>query len=143
MKRAILRTAILTAVLATWACNQKKTDADVFDQSPVQLIITADVRRGIEPLYVEFSGYLETEETTIAEEVREVVWIIDGPGSYHKEIAQESYNYQDEEANNDAFFHFTYDFLKAGNYRVKASINNGKYKSRPVRIHVEENRNRR
>lgn len=125
------------------ACNQKKTETELFEDSPVRLVITADVQRGIEPLYVEFSGYLETTETTVSEEITDVIWIIDGPGSYHKEIAQESYNFQDESANDNAFFHFNYDFLRHGNYRVKAVVNKGKYKSFPVRIHVEENRNNR
>lgn len=143
MKGWIKWTVILVSIVPTFvSCNAKKSDADIFDQSPVRLVITADVQRGIEPLYVEFSGYLETEETTVTEEVTDVLWIIDGPGSYHKEIAQESYNYQDESANDEAFFHFNYDFLRAGNYRVKAIVNKGKYRSHPVRIHVEEDRNR-
>ena len=124
-------------------CNQKKSDTDLFEQSPVRVYVTADTTRGIEPLMVQFSGYLETEETTVVDEISEIKWIIDGPGTFKREIVHESYNYQDESANVDNFFHMEYDFSTFGNYKVWIELKGGQYRSKPVRINVEKDRNQR
>ena len=120
-------------------CVDKKTDEELFEESPVQISLVADKRRGFEPLFVSFSAYLETDERQVKEPITDAKWVIKGPRGFFREIMQSSYNYQDESDNQENFFHFDFDFRHPGRYKVRLVLNKGKYASPQLGITVFEN----
>ena len=134
---------IVISIFALMGCNQKKTDIELFEDSPIRINLSADTIKGYEPLFVSFSAYLETEESSVFREINEVKWIIRGPRDYYREIIEESFNYQDTEENKENAFYLEYDFSHHGTYKVKLVLNQGEYSSRSKAITVlEDNRNR-
>jgi len=117
-------------------CKEKKSDVELFQESPVRVSLTADPRRGYQPLNVSFSAYLETKDNVSPDVIDEIKWIIRGPGGFEREVTQGSYNYQNESENEEDFFHMEYYFRQAGKYHVQLILNNGQYKSNPFPINV-------
>lgn len=135
MRRGIIFTTILLAISA---CNQKKSDLELFEEGPVRISLSGDRFQGYEPLYVSFSAYLETDDRTVREEIKEVKWIITGSRGFYREIVQESFNYQNEDENREDFFYFDFDFRTHGNYKVRLVLNDGQFISRSVPVNVIE-----
>ena len=127
---------VLITMLAVSGCNQKKSDVDLFKEGPVYVSVSADPIRGYEPLFVNFSAYIETRDSTFPVEVKEAKWLIRGPGGVEQEIIQESRNYQDDATNEEDFFYMEQYFRIPGKWRVQLVINNGEYKSNPKTITV-------
>ncbi len=117
---------------------KKKSDIELFEEGPIRISLTADRFQGYEPLYVSFSAYLETDDRTVREEIKEVKWVITGSRGFYREIIQESFNYQNEDENREDFFYFDFDFRTHGNYKVRLHLNDGQYVSRPVPVRVIE-----
>ena len=128
----------LIVLVMVGGCKPKDPDVALFEEGPVRISLTADQQQGYEPLYVTFSAYLETEDRTVREEIRDVKWIITGTRGFRREIIDETYNYQDESENKEDFFYFEFDFKTHGKYRVRLVLNDGQYTSHAVPIHVLE-----
>lgn len=120
-------------------CNQKKSDVDLFTEGPVRIDLSVDPRRGYDPLLVNFSAYLVTKDSTFADQISEVKWVIRGPGGYENEIIHSSYTYDEEEENNmEDFFYHEHVFRTPGRYRIQLVLNKGQYRSNQIPIHVWE-----
>ncbi len=115
---------------------KKKDDVELFQEGPIRINLTADPRRGYQPLNVSFSAYLETDDTVVAEKIEEIKWVIKGPNGFEREVIQGSYNYQHEQDNKQDFFHLDYYFRQAGKYRVQLILNKGQYNSKPFPVNV-------
>jgi len=134
--KLLIPTIVLGTLISMSACDNKKSDTELFQSSPVRLSLSSNVRKGYEPLLVEFSAYLETDDDLASDKITEIKWEITGPGGYKDEFIQQTYNYQDEEENENDFFHFERDFRIPGKYRIQLILNDGKYKSNPYSIDV-------
>lgn len=117
-------------------CNEKKTDLDLFDEGEARVTLTAGQTRGYSPLSVNIIAYLENKERQLEKEIHEAKWIIRGPNGYEREVIQESTNFQEEGDNLRDTFYFDQVFYEIGKWSVKLELDDGKYKSRPMRITV-------
>ena len=77
-----------------FGCKSRKSDLEIFDEGRIMVNLSVDVRRGYEPLLCSFTGYLETDERTVAREITEVKWIVKEPGGKVREIQEEEFNFQ-------------------------------------------------
>ena len=125
----------LTLLLAG-GCQEKKSDVELFTEGPVRVSLSSSVRRGYEPLLVEFSAYLETDDSVFADEIKEAKWIIRGPNRYEQEIMHSAYNYQNKEDNEEDFFYLEHLFRSPGRYRVHLVLNEGQYRSNQMTVDV-------
>lgn len=127
---------LFVTVFLMMACNQKKSDTELFAEGKLGVDLSASANMGYRPLYVDFTGYLETEERTVDRKIDEVRWLIRGPNGYEREIIKDSQNYQDEEENKESFFYLEYQFNLPGKYYVQLLLNDGEYSSIKVPITV-------
>ena len=123
-------------LLLVSGCQDKKSDVDLFTEGPVRVSLSSSIRRGYEPLLVEFSAYLETDESVFSDEISEAKWIIRGPNRSEQEIMHSARNYQYEEDNEEDFFYLEHLFRTPGRYRVQLVLNQGQYKSNWLPIDV-------
>jgi hypothetical protein len=129
---------LILVTLVVAACNQKKSDVDLFTEGPVRIDLTVDPRRGYDPLYVNFSAYLETKTSTYADEISEIKWIIKGPNGYENEIVQSSFTHNEEDGNVEDFFYYEHVFRIPGRYNIQLVLNKGQYKSNRIPVIVWE-----
>lgn len=134
---------LLLIVGVPMGCNQRKSDVELFDEGRIVVSLSASTRRGYEPLWVDFSAYLETEDRTVREEITEVKWIVTGPNNYRQEIIMDSYNYQEEDRNKEDFFYWDFTFRSPGTYQVRLELNKGEYRSNALSVYVREDPSRR
>ena len=120
------------------ACNEKKSDVDLFDEGRTRVNLSANKTTGYEPLTVGFEAYLENRERVLNMEVTEAKWVIKGPNGFFREVEHESFNFQDEDENKNDSFYLDFDFYQFGRYTVKLVLNDGEYVSNPVPIRVLE-----
>ena len=130
---------ICLALLLLGGCAAKDSDVDLFDEGRLEINLSADPRKGTQPVHAYLTAYLETRERTVLKEIKAVKWIIRGPQRFYREIKNESYNFQEEEMNQNDFFHLEYDFFEPGVYNVRLVLNDGEFSSKPVKITVYEN----
>ena len=137
---------ILFALILATACNQKKTDQDLFKEEKLGIDLSASAHMGYVPLQVDFTAYLETKERTVDKTINHVRWLIRGPNGYEREIIQDSQNFQEEEENERSFFYLEYSFNLPGKYSVQLFLNEGEYSSRKISVNAQdlpsENRSR-
>lgn len=125
-------------LLGLIACNEKKSDIDLFNEGKTRVTLSADPTSGYEPLDVAFEAYLENKERVLTKNITEAKWVIKGPNGYFREVAQESTNYQYEEENEADSFYLDFNFPRYGRYTVKLVLNDGEYISNPSVIRVQE-----
>ena len=133
------RMMLLLLIVALFSCQQKKTVEDIYKEGKIRIDLSATPVMGYAPLDVDFSAYLETKLITIERDIKEVKWLITGPGNFRREIVQSSTNYQDEENSLEGFFYLNYNFGLPGKYHVKLLLNDGEYTSRNVLITARDN----
>ncbi|PIE89055.1 MAG: hypothetical protein CR997_13075 [Acidobacteria bacterium] len=129
---------VISFLLISFACNQKKTVEEIYKDQKVIIDLSASPTLGAAPLDVDFSAYLETKTTAIERKIHHVKWKILGPGGFKREIIQESRNYQQNESDKECFFHLSYSFGTAGKYRVRLILNEGEYISKTITITAKE-----
>lgn len=127
--------ALMLAMVVV-GCKERKSDVELFQEGPIKVNLTVDVRRGYEPLTVNFAGYLETEDASVSRTIEDVKWLISEPGGRKREVVSEEFNYQDASQNEKGAFYLTQNFYRAGKYRVRLILNEGQYVSSPVTIDV-------
>lgn len=128
--------SVLFILVALLGCKERKSDVEIFDEGPIKVNLTVDVRQGYEPLTVNFAGYLETEESSVSREIKDIKWLIREPGGQRREVVQEEFNFQDESANERGSFYLTQQFYRPGTYKVRLILNDGQFVSSPVTIEV-------
>ena len=128
--------ALILICTLTLSCKQRKSDLELFEEGPIKVNLTVDVRRGYEPLIVNFAGYLETEDSSVSRTIEDIKWLIREPNGQRREVITEEFNYQDESDNQQGSFYLTQNFYRAGNYRVQLILNEGQYVSAPITIEV-------
>lgn len=126
----------LLVLLALLGCKERKSDLELFEEGAIKVNLTVDVRRGYEPLTVNFAGYLETEDDAISRNIEDVKWLISEPGGNRREVVSEEFNFQDKSLNEKGAFYLSQNFYRAGKYRVRLILNEGQYVSPPVTIDV-------
>ncbi|MDJ0836644.1 MAG: hypothetical protein QNK37_09005 [Acidobacteriota bacterium] len=133
----IVVVSLLTLLLLP-ACNDKKSDLELFDEGRTRINLSADRNRGYTPLPVNFVAYLENNERQIAVDVKEVKWVIRGPLNYKREQIIESRNFQDENENKNDTFYYDQVLRRVGSWSFQLIINDGEYVSNKVKIQVLE-----
>ncbi len=138
--RFLLNIAAILALLSLLACgDKKKSDLELFEEGPVRVTLSVDPATGIQPLYVSFSAYIERKDEVVSDTITKIRWVIRDPNGNEREVVQDSYNYQDKEANEENFFYLDYQFLQPGIFKVRLELNDGQYRSRFVNVRVIEN----
>jgi hypothetical protein len=127
---------LFLALLVLIGCKERKSDLELFEEGPIKVNLTVDVRRGYEPLEVNFAGYLETEDSSISRTIEDIKWLIREPNGESREVISEDFNYQDESDNQRGAFYLTQMFYRPGKYRVRLILNEGQYVSSPITIDV-------
>jgi len=139
MKGKLYWSLVAAAALALAGCgDKKKSDLELFQEGPVKVVISADPTSGLQPLYVSFSAYLESKDEVVTEEIAKVRWVIRDPSRNEREVVQDAYNYQEEDANEENFFYLDYQFFMPGVYKIRLELNDGQYRSNFVSIRVLE-----
>lgn len=126
-------TIVLLAL--TVSCASRKSVDALYQEQKVRIDLTCSQNTGYRPLSVDFTAYLETRDRSVEREIREVKWIIKGPGGYEREIVHESMDLQNDE-NEEGFFYLEYDFNLPGNYSVQLILNDGEFSSRRIPVKV-------
>ena len=133
----IVLVSLFTLLLLS-ACNEKKSDLDLFDEGKATINLSADKNRGYSPLPVNLAAHLENETRQIEVEIKEAKWVVKGPQNYEREQVIESYNYQNEDDNKNDTFYYDQVLRRVGNWSFQLIINDGEYVSNKVKIQVLE-----
>jgi len=133
---------VLLLLLAI-GCQSNKSDVALFEEGKIRISLSADIRQGYDPLTVTFNAFLENDERTINREIREIKWLVKGPHGFTREHVQDSFNFQDQEANQENFFYWETVFHVPGRYQVRVIINEGEFSSNYTSVKVLERPGRR
>lgn len=140
MKRLTFCVALTVLMMS---CQSNKSDLELFDEGKIRISLSADTRQGYDPLVVTFNAFLENDERAVDREIREVKWLVKGPGGFTREHIQDSFNYQDQEANQENFFYWETVFRVPGKYSIRLIVNEGEFTSNYTSVKVLKQPGRR
>jgi len=135
---------ITLAGLACIGCGPKSSDADLFEEGPIKIDLSASGNRGYRPFLVNFTAYLERDDKPYETEINEVKWVIRGPRGFEREIVNDSLNLQEDEDNTQSLFYLEYQFNLPGRFYIQLQLNEGEFNSRryPIRVLDQPDENR-